>query len=172
MVLPYMLTSWPRATSKPNELLSFRATPAFGGPKHKPQLEQLRTPLHVLGTIHENDRKYIATTPTARGCLKPKAMKYWIGGRIRLLRLTQEFTQDYLAGGSGITQGYLSKIEQGVRDPGFHLVLRLAHILNCPLVQLAEGEGPVKQVTLKMNPAPEPPPAAAPPKSTKPRRKV
>jgi len=82
-------------------------------------------------------------------------MKYWVGERICLLRSMKRLTQGNLSAEVGISQGYLSKLEQGRFDPGFHLVLRIARVLGCTIQELAEGDGPLKQVTMTVVVEPE-----------------
>lgn len=57
-------------------------------------------------------------------------MKYWIGERIRQARVVQGLTQAHLGGEIGYNQSYISKMEQGERDPGFHKVLLMLQVMG------------------------------------------
>lgn len=59
-----------------------------------------------------------------------------IGLRRRMLSLSQS----ELSARSGITQGTLSKVEQGIKEANEELVGRLAHALNCPETFFYQGE--------------------------------
>ena len=59
-----------------------------------------------------------------------------IGLRRRMLSLSQA----ELSARSGITQGTLSKVEQGIKDANEELVGRLAHALDCPETFFYQGE--------------------------------
>ncbi|MBK7286872.1 MAG: helix-turn-helix transcriptional regulator [Flavobacteriales bacterium] len=60
-------------------------------------------------------------------------MKFWIGEHIRQARVLKGVTQECLAGSIGRKQSYLSKVERGYREPGFHEVLVLLHLLGAVL---------------------------------------
>ena len=66
-----------------------------------------------------------------------------IGRAIRQLRTTRGITQQGLAVSTGITQGFLSLVEKGKREPGFGFVERVAEVLRVPpqLVLLLACEG-------------------------------
>lgn len=66
-----------------------------------------------------------------------------IGQAIRQLRTTRGVTQQNLALNTGVTQGFLSLVEKGKREPGFGFVERIAEVLRVPpqLVLLLACEG-------------------------------
>ncbi|HQV37414.1 MAG: helix-turn-helix transcriptional regulator [Flavobacteriales bacterium] len=75
-------------------------------------------------------------------------MKFWIGEHIRQARVLKGVTQECLAGSIGRKQSYLSKVERGYREPGFHEVLVLLHLLGAVLPPLVGGLRPDKPPTL------------------------
>lgn len=56
-----------------------------------------------------------------------------IGKNIKILRASKEIRQKELAKTLGITQNYLSMIENGSKKPSLTLLEKLADILNVPL---------------------------------------
>lgn len=62
-----------------------------------------------------------------------------IGRTVRLLRQRQRMTGADLAAQTAISQGMLSKIENGLISPSLATLQALAHALRVPLVQLFEG---------------------------------
>lgn len=64
-----------------------------------------------------------------------------LGKRVRLLRLTQELTQDELAQASGMSRSFVSLIEHGGRGVDIVRLLRLAAILGVPLTELVDVAG-------------------------------
>lgn len=82
-----------------------------------------------------------------------------IGKAIKTIRLRHKIPQQILAKEIGVTQGYLSLIEKGLREPGFDLISKIADTLRIPpqLIFLAACEGeqkfkrfakPLKNITL------------------------
>lgn len=64
--------------------------------------------------------------------------------RIKALRLQQGLTLDQLADLSGLTKGYLSRIENSDKSPPFSTLARLASALNTDLISFfadEDGEG-------------------------------
>lgn len=55
-----------------------------------------------------------------------------IGKAIKTLRARHKIPQQTLARKVGITQGYLSLIEKGLREPGFDLIKKIANTLMIP----------------------------------------
>lgn len=55
-----------------------------------------------------------------------------IGGAIKIIRVKHKVSQQELAKGIGVTQGYLSLIEKGEREPGFDLIGKIADMLRVP----------------------------------------
>lgn len=55
-----------------------------------------------------------------------------IGKAIKLLRTRHKVPQQVLAKNVGVTQGYLSLIEKGLREPGFDLIEKIAKTLSIP----------------------------------------
>lgn len=69
-------------------------------------------------------------------------MKYWIGEYIRQARVKKGLTQESLAGSVGRKQSYVSKVESGFCEPGFHEVLRMLHVLGAALPPMIDGLWP------------------------------
>jgi len=55
-----------------------------------------------------------------------------IGKAIKILRTRHKVPQQVLAKKIGVTQGYLSLIEKGLREPGFDLIEKIADTLSIP----------------------------------------
>jgi len=55
-----------------------------------------------------------------------------IGKAIKTLRARHKVRQQMLAKRIGVTQGYLSLIEKGLREPGFDLIKKIADTLTIP----------------------------------------
>lgn len=55
-----------------------------------------------------------------------------IGKAIKRLRVREEVTQQQLAKQVGISQGYLSLVEKGEREPDLELVKKITAALNIP----------------------------------------
>lgn len=55
-----------------------------------------------------------------------------IGKAIKTIRSRHKVSQQVLAKEIGVSQGYLSLIEKGLREPGFSLVNQIANTLNVP----------------------------------------
>ena len=55
-----------------------------------------------------------------------------IGKAIKKLRERHELSQQNLAESVGISQGYLSLVEKDLREPGFDLIEKIAHVLKVP----------------------------------------
>jgi len=55
-----------------------------------------------------------------------------IGKAIKTLRTRHKVCQQVLAKKVGVTQGYLSLIEKGLREPGFDLIAKIADTLDIP----------------------------------------
>lgn len=55
---------------------------------------------------------------------------------MRQLREAKGWTQEYLAGESGLDRSYVSGLESGRRNPTYLVLLRLARTLSVPIVVL------------------------------------
>lgn len=55
-----------------------------------------------------------------------------VGRAIKTIRLRHKLPQQVLAKKIGITQGYLSLIEKGQREPGFDLIGKISNVLTIP----------------------------------------
>ena len=66
-----------------------------------------------------------------------------IGQAIKILRTKRQVTQRDLATDAGVSQGFLSLVEKGKREPGFDLIERIVDVLRSPpqLVFLLACEG-------------------------------
>jgi len=62
-----------------------------------------------------------------------------LGQRLRLARESRHQTQVQLAAAAGISQGYLSQLEQDEREPTLSIAVRLAAALGLSLDELAKG---------------------------------
>ncbi len=69
-------------------------------------------------------------------------MKLWIGEYIRTYRQDMKLTQETLAGVAGISQGQLSKIENGEADPGFHELLLMLQFMHRSMNDILRGYQP------------------------------
>ncbi|NKE46955.1 helix-turn-helix transcriptional regulator [Roseomonas frigidaquae] len=66
-----------------------------------------------------------------------------LGGRLRAQRIAAGLSLAGLAAATGLTKGYLSKVERGVGQPSIGTVFRLAEALRVPVGQLlASGATP------------------------------
>lgn len=62
-----------------------------------------------------------------------------LGQKIRAARKARGDTQVHLAAAAGISQGYLSQLEQDEREPTLSIAARLARVLDVSLDELASG---------------------------------
>jgi transcriptional regulator with XRE-family HTH domain len=62
-----------------------------------------------------------------------------IGQRIKSVRRAQQMTLATLAENSGLTKGFVSKIERGVASPSVAALIRLSEALSLPLASLFEN---------------------------------
>jgi transcriptional regulator with XRE-family HTH domain len=58
-------------------------------------------------------------------------------GASRVARETRGLSQVSLAAAAGISQGYLSQLEQDEREPTLPIAARIAHVLGLSLDELA-----------------------------------
>ena len=62
-----------------------------------------------------------------------------LGARLRALRLGREWTLDELAGRAGLSKSYLSRLEEGERQPSIAALLSLSQAHGLPLASLFGG---------------------------------
>lgn len=62
-----------------------------------------------------------------------------LGQKLRAARESRNQTQVQLAAAAGISQGYLSQLEQDEREPTLSIAARLAGVLGVSLDELASG---------------------------------
>lgn len=62
-----------------------------------------------------------------------------LGQKLRTARESRNQTQVQLAAAAGISQGYLSQLEQDEREPTLSIAARLAGVLGLSLDELASG---------------------------------
>lgn len=62
-----------------------------------------------------------------------------IGYKIRLLRQNKKFTQEKLAEKSDMSQQHISKIEQGIVEPTYETIYKLAEALDVSVDTLIEN---------------------------------
>lgn len=68
------------------------------------------------------------------------------GRLIKLLRTAGEITQGELAKELGVTQTYLSRVENGRREPGMNLIRKASHRFGVPMALFLLHEGPDHEV--------------------------
>lgn len=69
--------------------------------------------------------------------------------QLRILRKKMGMTLEQLAGKTGLTKSYLSKVERGMSSPSIAVALRLAKALNAPAEELFSSEAvPVEGYSL------------------------
>ena len=64
-----------------------------------------------------------------------------VGHRIRVRRVDLKMSQVDLAEALGISQGYLSSLERGVRSLDVKLLERIAQALKCSMAELLDEKG-------------------------------
>lgn len=64
-----------------------------------------------------------------------------VGEKIQKYRLKRGLTQEQLAEKVGISQKYLSRIEQGYHNPRFDMITRISSALSVPIDALAKDIG-------------------------------
>ena len=62
-----------------------------------------------------------------------------LGRRLRLLRVERAMSQEEMCARAGITQAYLSRIENGRAEPKLAVLAALAHALRIKLCDLVDG---------------------------------
>jgi transcriptional regulator with XRE-family HTH domain len=58
------------------------------------------------------------------------------GRRLRELRQKQGVTQQQLSAATGLTEGYISNMERGLKVPSLTTILRIAVALGCRVTEL------------------------------------
>jgi transcriptional regulator with XRE-family HTH domain len=58
------------------------------------------------------------------------------GRRLRELRQKHGVTQEHLSAATGLTEGYISNMERGLKVPSLTTILRIAVALNCKVTEL------------------------------------
>ena len=58
------------------------------------------------------------------------------GRRLREVRLKYGFTQEQLSIATGLTEGYISNMERGLKVPSLTTILRIAHAMKCKVTEL------------------------------------
>ena len=86
--------------------------------------------------INARIRKRMAQKRKAEACLSGEES---LGQRIRTAREALGESQVSLAAAAGISQGYLSQLEQDEREPTLSIATRLASALGVSLDELASG---------------------------------
>ncbi|MBX3312172.1 MAG: helix-turn-helix transcriptional regulator [Microbacteriaceae bacterium] len=83
--------------------------------------------------------------------IEPDSNHKPIGSRIRAARLAQQLTIDNLAQATGLTKGFLSRIERDITSPSVNTLVDICEVLSIPIGSLFEntevrivkkGEGP------------------------------
>ena len=60
--------------------------------------------------------------------------------RLREIRKDRKMTQEALASLVGVSQGYISSLEDGSCSPGFDVLIRLSKALNCTIDEMIVKE--------------------------------
>jgi transcriptional regulator with XRE-family HTH domain len=68
----------------------------------------------------------------------PVQITYSFGNFIRTKRIELNLTQQEVADRSGTTQGYLSKIEKGLKEPTLSVALALCDVLKLDINEFAK----------------------------------
>ena len=63
-----------------------------------------------------------------------------IGDKIRKIRIEKNMSQKKLANLTGISQTYISKIEENKRQPTFSKMVKIANALGIPIEQFKGSE--------------------------------
>lgn len=58
------------------------------------------------------------------------------GRRLREVRQKYGFTQEQLSVATGLTEGYISNMERGLKVPSLTTILRIAHAMGCRVTEL------------------------------------
>ncbi len=58
------------------------------------------------------------------------------GRRLRELRQKRGVTQEQLSASTGLTEGYISNMERGLKVPSLTTILRIAVALGCKVTEL------------------------------------
>lgn len=87
-----------------------------------------------------------AARPEAEARRRPRDGE--LGQYLRLLRVKSKLTMVQASEQSGVTQGYISQIENGLYQPSGKVLAKLARVYNVPEVQLLRKAGIVDQSTL------------------------
>lgn len=74
-----------------------------------------------------------------------------LGNHIKTLRKAKNLTLDALAQESGISKGYLSRVENAQNDPSFSILLKISRALSVPIgVLLDEDSNPSPYVITRV----------------------
>lgn len=71
-----------------------------------------------------------------------------LGGRLRRTRTAANFTLDWAAAKTGLTKGYLSKVERGQATPSIAVLTRLSEAYGVTLAEFFMPEGERKPITV------------------------
>lgn len=63
-----------------------------------------------------------------------------LGHHVRELRKAMNWSQEELAGESGLDRSYVSGLEVGRRNPTYLVLLKLARVFRIPVTQLVDVE--------------------------------
>lgn len=83
-----------------------------------------------------------ASVPRAAPSPAPAAALGELGTRIQQRRLARQLTLELLADRSGLSKGYLSRIENGLQTPPLGTLMRIAEALGVDATSLINGELP------------------------------
>lgn len=69
----------------------------------------------------------------ARNAVIPEQKRMCLGGAVKRIRRATNKTQDALAQKAGVNPGYMSRIENGERQPSAEVLLKIAEFLEVDL---------------------------------------
>ena len=72
----------------------------------------------------------------------PEDVLKTLGRRIQTTRKDCGFTQDELSAASGVSVRHIAKIEKGVMNPSFEILIQLVSVLGISLDSLVESVSP------------------------------
>lgn len=79
------------------------------------------------------DEEYGKEGTTTRDAFRERARNYMLGNILRQERKKQHMSQGELAEKIGTDKSYISRIEKGLIEPGFNLVVRILDALGLRL---------------------------------------
>jgi transcriptional regulator with XRE-family HTH domain len=110
---------------------------APGRPKRESLSAQREGPASTLRTARKRPKGAVEA-PNAQATLTAELGA--LGARIQQWRAKREMTLEALAERSGLSKGYLSRIENGLQTPPLGTLIRIAGALDADVTSLIKGE--------------------------------